>query len=87
MIYIGFALRNPWARRFELVFDKSYPVTQNKTFEVALYRNTCIVEFGFTITSFKQDHSGIRFDIGIAGYNIEFSFSDNRHYDQRISYE
>ena len=83
MIYIGFALRNPWLKRHEIIVDKAITVTENKTIEVALYRNTCLFEFSFGITSFKQDHAGFNFDIGLFGYNFEFIFYDNRHYDEK----
>jgi hypothetical protein len=80
MIFIGFALRNPWSKRFVIVFDKAIKVTRNKSIEITLYKNTCLLEFGFSVTSFKQDHAGFSFDIGVFGYNFEFMFSDNRHY-------
>jgi hypothetical protein len=85
MIYIGFALRNPWLRRHEIIVNKTIKVTKNKTIEVALYRNACLFEFSFGITSFKQDHTGFNFDVGLVGYNFEFEFYDNRHYHERTN--
>lgn len=85
MIYISFALRNPWLNRHENIVNKTIEVTKNKTIEVGLYRNTCIFEFAFGITSFKQDHAGFNFDIGFFGYWFDFTFYDNRHYDERTN--
>jgi hypothetical protein len=85
MIYIAFALRNPWLNRHETIVNKEIAVTKNKTIEVALYRNTCLFEFGFGISSFKQDHAGFNFNIGFFGYDFDFNFYDNRHYDERTN--
>lgn len=81
MIYIAFAIRNPWLNRHETIVSKEIAVTENKTIEVALHRNTCLFEFSFGISSFKQDHAGFNFDIGFFGYYFVFYFYDNRHYD------
>lgn len=83
MIYIGFALRNPWSQRFDTIINNAIAVTQNKTIEIAVYKNNCIFEFGFGITGFRQDHAGFNFDIGVFGCNFELIFCDNRHYSER----
>lgn len=80
MIYIGFALRNPWSqRRHEIVVDKIINISKNKSAEVALYRNNGIFEFSFNVTGFKDNHTGFSFDVGLFGYDLEFIFYDNRH--------
>lgn len=83
MIFIGFALRNPWSNRFKVIAERAIDITTNKTFEIGLSKNSSLIEFGFGITSFKQDHAGFNFDIGLFGYHFEITFYDNRHYDQR----
>lgn len=80
MIYITFVLHNPWSNRHQIVANKVFSVTENKSIEIGLYRNSCIIEFSFTIRGLKQDHAGLGFDIGLFGYNFDFSFYDNRHY-------
>lgn len=84
MIFIGFALRNPWSRgRFQTIKERVVVVTTNKSIEFGIYKNDCIIEFGFGITRFKQDHAGFHFDIGVFGYHFDFTFYDNRHYEHR----
>lgn len=83
MIHLAFALRNPWSRRHEIAAEKVITVSTNKTIEVALYKNSCLVEFSFTITGFSQDHVGFSADIGLVGYNVDFTFYDNRHCIER----
>lgn len=83
MIYIGFAIRNPFQQLHRMVKDWVIPVTKNKTIEVGLYRTNAIVGGSFGITGFKQDHVGFNFDIDLLGYTLDFIFYDNRHYDER----
>lgn len=39
-----------------------------------------IVSLTFDLTH-RQDHAGVRIGVGVAGYNIDFSIYDNRHWD------
>ena len=82
MIFIGFALRNPWSQSFDIVFYKAFAISKNKSIEISLYKNNCIVEGSFGITGFKQDHAGFSFDLGLFGYDLDFIFYDNRHYER-----
>lgn len=82
MIFIGFALRNPWSRRHHIVVDRCFPVSKNKTVEVTLYENNDIIGFSFTLTVGKRDHKGFSFELALLGYNIECMFYDNRHYGE-----
>lgn len=82
MLYLGFALRNPFNQRFQSVWTKVINLTKNKTIEVGLYKNNSIVGGSFGITGFKQDHKGFNFDLELLGYNFDFIFYDNRHRDE-----
>jgi hypothetical protein len=44
-----------------------------------LYRTNGIVGFGFSITGFQQDHRGVGFDLDLLGWNLDFTWYDNRH--------
>jgi len=83
MLYFGFALRNPFVRRHEIVKTWVIPVSENKTVEVGYYRNNSIIGGSFGITGFKRDHSGFHFDFELFGYQLDFIFYDNRHYEDR----
>lgn len=83
MIYIGFALRNPWSKqKFRQLKEKVVAVSKNKTIEIGLYRNDSILGFSFGITA-RRDHAGFSWDIDLLGYQIDFIFYDNRHWDYR----
>ena len=82
MISFGFSLSNPWMKRHEYLVVKSIQVTKNKTIDITLLRNTCIVAFNVDISNFTRDHAGFTFDVGLLGYWFDFSFYDNRHYDE-----
>jgi hypothetical protein len=85
MIYIGFAIRNPFKRLHKQIKDWIIPVTKNKTIEIGIYRNTNIIEGSFSVTGFKQDHAGFSFDIGFLTWQLDFMFYDNRHYNERTN--
>lgn len=81
MIYFGFAIRNPFSRRHEILKDWVFKVSKNKSIEVGLYKNNSIIGGSFGITGMQQDHKGFHFDIELLGYQIDFIFYDNRHYE------
>ena len=83
MIYIGFVLRNPWNQRHIIVKNWVIAVTKNKTIEIGVYKNNAIIGGSFGITGFRQDHAGFNFDLEFMGYNLDFVFYDNRHYNER----
>jgi len=85
MLYIGFALRNPWLQGYQVLANKVIAVSQHKTIEIALYKNNCIFECSFSVTGFRQNHAGFSFDFGLFGYDFDFMFYDNRHYDERTN--
>lgn len=83
MLYLGFALRNPWVQKYRNVYEKVIPVTKNKSIEICIFKSSCILEFSLGITGFKQDHAGFNFDFGLLSYTFDFQFYDNRHYNER----
>ena len=85
MIYIGFAIRNPFTQTFRLLKEWIITVSKNKTVEIGVYRNNSIIGASFSITGFKQDHSGFSFDIELFGCHLDFVFYDNRHYNERTN--
>jgi len=38
------------------------------------------IEFNWTVC---QDHAGVRLELGLAGYQLDISFSDSRHWDYK----
>lgn len=81
MIYLGFALRNPFSNRFTPLWTKDIKVSKNKTIEVGVYKTNAILGGSFGVTGLYQDHKGFNFDIELLGYSFDFNFYDNRHYE------
>lgn len=79
MIYIGFALRNPFSQRFDVIKEFNFSVTKNKSLEIGFYKGNALIGFHFNITGFKQDHKGFDLDLELLGYNFTVMFYDNRH--------
>ena len=84
MIYFNVNIRNPfWWDRFENIkcWSGSTPF-KHKYWEVQTMKSCELlrIEFDWTI---RQDHAGIRLELGLLGYQIDFSIYDNRHWDTK----
>lgn len=82
MIYLNINIRNPWwSNRFENLYTKTFNTPwKNKFIEIQLMKDVELFrkEFEWTI---KQDHAGVRIELGLIGYKAVFNFYDNRHWD------
>jgi len=82
MIYFNFNIRNPyWADRFKNIWWKVGETPfKNKFWEIQVIKNDNLfrLEFGFTT---RQDHAGVNLELGLLGYEIHFTFYDNRHWN------
>lgn len=86
MIYIGFVIRNPWLNRYRTIKEWSFKVSQHKSIDFCIYKDNSIIGCAIDITAgLKRDHAGFHFDVQLLGYNIDFIFYDNRHYDERTN--
>jgi hypothetical protein len=80
MIYLNLNIRNPWSSRFENVWNKAGPVTQNKTWEIELLKTDNWLRFEFRY-NIMQDHAGIGLELGLLGWEFHIGVHDNRHWD------
>jgi hypothetical protein len=80
MIIININLQNPFSNKFENIFCKSVKLTQHKSAEVECINNNLLVEFAFSINT-QCDHGGVSITVGLLGYSIQASISDNRHWN------
>ncbi len=82
MIYFNVNLRNPfWADRFQSIKTWfGHTPWKNKYWEIQLMKDCELfrIEFSWTI---REDHAGVRLELGFAGYKVSFTFYDNRHWD------
>ena len=84
MIYFNINIRNPWwVERFKNIrnWHGSTPF-HNKYWEVQIIKNDNLLrcEFEFTV---RQDHAGANLELGLLGYEIHFTFYDNRHWNHK----
>ena len=82
MIYLNFNIRNPkWWNRFKSikywVFET--PI-KHKYIEVQAIKNDNLLRFEFEVTT-QQDHAGCNLELGLFGYEVHFTFYDNRHWN------
>lgn len=83
MIYFNVNIRNPhWWSRFELIkyWVWPLPLFTNKYFEIQTIKDSNLLRFEFEFT-IKQDHAGCNLELGLFGYEIHFTFYDNRHWN------
>ena len=80
MIYLNLNLRSPWFDRFENVWNNSWPITENKTWEVEILKTENLFRFEFQFTV-MQDHAGIQLELGLLGWEFHIGVHDNRHWD------
>ena len=82
MISLNFTLSNPWSKTFRIVSGRHGSFTHNKAWEVNIYRTANILNIECNINS-RQDHAGIRLELGLLGYEIELHIYDVRHWDHQ----
>lgn len=81
MIYFGFNIANPFGRRWDNVWAKTYDTPfKNKFLELELLRDSTILSFSFRLTT-RQDHAGLMMDLGVLGYSFNFNWYDGRHWN------
>jgi hypothetical protein len=81
MISFNFNLRNPWSNTFKNLWCKSCETPfKNKFIELEVTKDFTLVSFRFNWTV-RQSHAGLDFEVGVLGYNVNFQFYDNRHWN------
>jgi hypothetical protein len=81
MIYFNINIRNPWWNRFESLWEKSGDTPwKNKYWEAQLMKDDELFRIEFSFTT-RQDHSGVRLELGLLGYKASFTFYDSRHWN------
>ncbi len=82
MIYFNINVRNPrWWNRFDNIKCWSGPTPfKNKFWEVQIMKCSELfrIEFNWTV---REDHAGVKLELGLLGYEAAFSFYDHRHWD------
>lgn len=86
MLNIRLLIRNPFNHDDEFTDTICYkfgPVlrTENKFWEFQIYRTKEIFfKIGLDITN-RGDHAGIMFELNLFGFDLNFHFYDQRHWD------
>lgn len=82
MIYFNINIRNPrWWDRFKHIklWMGEAPI-KHKYWEVQVIKNDNLLRLEFEVTT-QQDHAGCKLELGLLGYEIHFTFYDNRHWN------
>jgi hypothetical protein len=87
MIYFNFNIcYYKWRDRFENIKCWTGKTPFNHKFwEFQIIKNDKFVCFEFEITT-HQDHAGIRLELGILGYEVDFNLYDSRHWNAEQGY-
>jgi hypothetical protein len=80
MIRLGFTITNPWSDNFDSGRCWSGNISKNKWWELQLCRQPVIAEVQLQY-SFRQDHAGLKIDLGLFGHSILFNIYDSRHWN------
>lgn len=80
MFSLSFKLHNPYSNKFEHAVTKNGILTQNKAWEFNIYRTATIFSNRLEFTM-NRDHAGLRLEIGLLGYEVEFQIYDVRHWN------
>ena len=82
MLYLGFRISNPWSKdKFSTLWNKSWLVSKNKAIEIEFCRSDNTIVNGSLNLTTRRDHAGMRIEIGLLFYSIDFTFYDTRHWD------
>lgn len=86
MIHLSFNISNPWwNNRFSNIkFWAGETPFKHKFWEVQLMKTHSLLGFSFDYTT-RRDHAGVRVNIGLLGYELDFNFYDNRHWNHEAS--
>ena len=86
MISVNFNLRNPWSRRWKMLWCRAYNTPlKNKHVELELFAENTIVSFTFDWT-IQRDHAGVTIELGLLGYSVSLNIYDRRHWDHVNNY-
>ena len=80
MIHYSFRIKNPYSDRFQHAVTKHGIVTQNKAWEFNVYRTATVLALSLELTM-RRDHAGLRLEVGLLGYDVEFQIYDVRHWN------
>ena len=81
MISFNLSLQNPWSDTFKNFWCRCYKTPfKNKFIELEFYKDNSLLSVMFD-WSFRRSHAGLVIELGIFGYNVQFQFYDNRHWN------
>ena len=82
MIYFNVNIRNPkwWDRFKNIKCWMGDTFIKHKYWEVQAIKNDNLFRIEFQVTT-QQDHAGVNLELGLFGYEVHFTFYDNRHWN------
>lgn len=81
MINFNVRLYNPFSNRFDSGrFWHGVVGSTRKAWEIQIMKTNTVFEIDFQLTV-RQDHAGIKLELGLVGYNICAQIYDTRHWN------
>jgi len=82
MITLSCNIRNPFSHKFVNLWSRCFKTpAEHKFVELEFYRDSSLLSFTFNWTV-RQSHAGLNLELGIASFCVNFTFYDNRHWNQ-----
>lgn len=86
MFNISLSLHNPFSKQvYKNLFTKARGYG-NKVVEFNLYRTNNLILIDTSLWLYGDHRPEFYFSLGLLGFNIEFSFYDQRHFSEEIFY-
>lgn len=82
MVILDISIVNPLSDRWRILKNKHFNIAKNKILEMNAYETNTIVSLGVSLSAFT-DHSGVRIQLGLLGFDVELHYYDTRHADVR----
>ena len=83
MINLRLSISIPWSERFKNLYAKVGKTPfKYKFWEFQILKSNDLITLDSRITT-RQDHAGSNLELGLLGYEIHFTFYDNRHWNYK----
>lgn len=84
MINFFIRIRNPFSHKFVNLWSRTFKTPFKKKFiELEFYRDSSLLACTIDWTV-RQSHAGLNLELGIAGFCLNFTFYDSRHWNHAV---
>jgi len=80
MILFNLNITNPFADRFDSIFNRAGMLNKHKAWEFEILKVNCILNLAMAFTT-QRDHAGLKIEFGLLGFELHFQIYDIRHWN------